>query len=700
MIEAPTTAPAAPRLRPGFRFAPWHLAGLLIAAAFAAYAPALDGEPLWDDSFLVGDNPFFRSPLFVLEAFRNWLFPDSLSVYYRPVQNLSYMADYVLWRGIPFGYHLSNIHFHAIAACFLFALLRRILPAFRSEGESWPVTGIAFGVALLWTVHPIHNAGVAYIAGRADSLAALFALGGWLLFLRGCEKSAARKALFFCGAWLAGLLALCSKEIALTWMALFAAIELAPAGWGIASPSTGRKPNRWAIAGGLLSVLTAYWILHHLPPPRMPAAGEQASPFGERVLLMFRALGDYTGLMFCPGRLQMCRTVFTPGAYANVSAWHRNIGGEYLSLLGAATLAGILFGMRSSAPGRGPRLLGGAWFLGGFLPISNLFPLNAQVAEHWIYMPSIGALVFLAGCALALPVWGRRAALVAALCGVVGFTVRTRLRSEEWTSAERLYRATLESGSADPRILVNLALDASHAGKPERAEQMLRALVAARPDYIPARLPLGHLLLASGRTAEAGAMLKSAGEDKNAGKFAKTWTAQLGLARIRAAAGHPEEAMALLDEALAKNPEVEMVLLAKIHLLQKTGRTAEALVLARARCSKAWWDVPARAMLAQLLLATGKLDEALEVLRLNAWLDIWADQPLLEAAKLELSRGHSEAALPYLRRAAWRNPVPSRYEFMAAILRNLHRDTEAADAFHRALELRRENPALEKPVKP
>ena len=40
----------------------------------------------------------------------------------------------------------------------------------------------SFCVALLWAIHPIHNAAVAYVAGRADSLAMMFALAGWLLF--------------------------------------------------------------------------------------------------------------------------------------------------------------------------------------------------------------------------------------------------------------------------------------------------------------------------------------------------------------------------------------------------------------------------------------------------------------------------------------------------------------------------------------
>ncbi len=45
------------------------------------------------------------------------------------------------------------------------------------------IDAASFSVGLLWAVHPIHNAAVAYVAGRADSIAMMFALAGWLLFL-------------------------------------------------------------------------------------------------------------------------------------------------------------------------------------------------------------------------------------------------------------------------------------------------------------------------------------------------------------------------------------------------------------------------------------------------------------------------------------------------------------------------------------
>src|ERR1700684_3209998 len=80
--------------------------GLILLACIAAYAPVLHGKFLWDDNYLVGANPFFKSPRFVFEVFRHWLFLDSFSLYYRPVQNLSYIVDYAIWNRDEFGYHL------------------------------------------------------------------------------------------------------------------------------------------------------------------------------------------------------------------------------------------------------------------------------------------------------------------------------------------------------------------------------------------------------------------------------------------------------------------------------------------------------------------------------------------------------------------------------------------------------------------
>ena len=95
-----------------------------LLAGWLVYLPALCGELVWDDTYLVGENPFFKSPTFGFEVFRHWLFFDSFSTYYRPVQNWSYMLDYWLWRGAPMGYHATNILLHSLSGFLLYLLLR------------------------------------------------------------------------------------------------------------------------------------------------------------------------------------------------------------------------------------------------------------------------------------------------------------------------------------------------------------------------------------------------------------------------------------------------------------------------------------------------------------------------------------------------------------------------------------------------
>ena len=448
---------------------------ILLLSALLVYAPALQGDLLWDDFYLIRENPFFKSPVFLLEVFRHWLFLDSFSVYYRPVQNWSYMADYWIWDANPFGYHLTNILLHAFGGYLLYRLLCRLLPRLAPSATD----AAAFFVAWIWVIHPVHNAAVAYISGRADSLAAVFALLGWLAYLEGRSAlSKGKRVTLFALAPVCALLALCSKEIALVWLGIFAL-------WLVFDTPEPRLRGMVAPLLGLGGAVLAYYFLRHLPPPRTPISESSGDSFPARVLLMLRALGDYTSLMFFPDGLRMERIVFTPDAYKSLPLWQKNIRYEYLSILGSATLFCFAFFSFKSLPGRRLRIFAALWFLIGFLPISNLFPLNAQVAEHWIYIPSIGFLIFVAGCVLALPVGYQRAVAGIAVAGGIALGARTAFRSAEWAAPEIFYSRMIAEGSDSPRIYTNLGFVYSQRGDHERAIRVLRAGVQKYPGVRP-----------------------------------------------------------------------------------------------------------------------------------------------------------------------------------------------------------------------
>src|SRR5436190_18632006 len=165
----------------------WPLYLLIAVSGFLVHLPALQGELIWDDAYLVRDNPFAKSPLLALEAFRHYLFLDSYSAHYRPVQNISFMLDYYFWNTDAAGYHLTNILLHVTSGLLLYRLLLLLIrPGAAAHGQPLQKNArlrgsVAFLIALIWTVHPVHSAAVDYISGRADSLAFVFAAGAWLL---------------------------------------------------------------------------------------------------------------------------------------------------------------------------------------------------------------------------------------------------------------------------------------------------------------------------------------------------------------------------------------------------------------------------------------------------------------------------------------------------------------------------------------
>src|SRR6476646_9140351 len=104
----------------------WVRCTIIALLGFAVHFPALQGQLIWDDQYLAHDNPFIKSPLLILESFRHYLFLDSFSAHYRPVQNISYIFDYLLWNTDPYGFHFSNVLLHTGSGVPLYLLLRKL----------------------------------------------------------------------------------------------------------------------------------------------------------------------------------------------------------------------------------------------------------------------------------------------------------------------------------------------------------------------------------------------------------------------------------------------------------------------------------------------------------------------------------------------------------------------------------------------
>jgi protein O-mannosyl-transferase len=403
--QTPARFPALAKTIAGLINANWFRGFLLLAVALLIHSPALQGQRIWDDAYLARDNPFIKSPILIAESFRHYLFLDSLSAHYRPVQNISFIFDYFFWNTDEFGFHLTNVLLHAACGIVLYFLLRRLFESLilarvcgagLTTRPNW-ISHAAFLVALLWVVHPVHSAAVDYISGRADSLAFFFAAGGWLLFFSAQQLSQKVWQLgLYSLAAISALLALLSREIGCVWIFLFIAYLL-----GIEKSISSRR--RLCAVGACILLFGIYAGLRQLPAERAMAPAQPGWTAPVRAVLMARALGDYARLAIFPANLHMERTVVDPAGWRSNTDWRHSIGTEYLSILGLGVVAIFVYGMIKRGRGQSSRIFGVAWFLLAYLPISNLFQLNATVAEHWLYLPLVGFFISVFGWAIELP---------------------------------------------------------------------------------------------------------------------------------------------------------------------------------------------------------------------------------------------------------------------------------------------------------
>jgi len=143
-------------------------AALLVLATFATYLPVSRAGFVWDDALLLEEHALVTSADGLL---RCWDPNAKGNVEYQPI---TVTARWVLWRmwgGEPTGHHLVNVGFHALTAVLLWLVLIEL---------GVPVPWLC---SLVYAVHPVCVASVAWVAELKNVLAQRFYLAAALAFL-------------------------------------------------------------------------------------------------------------------------------------------------------------------------------------------------------------------------------------------------------------------------------------------------------------------------------------------------------------------------------------------------------------------------------------------------------------------------------------------------------------------------------------
>jgi protein O-mannosyl-transferase len=463
---------------------------LIIAATFLVYAPALRNGFVWDDTALVLRDPLVRSWVLIPEGFRHFLFLDATaSNFYRPLQRLTFVADYQLYAfSQPWGWHLTSIAVHAAAAVALFFLALRIMGAAQTspDREKFPGDRWALAAGLLWAIHPLHTSAVTYVSGRADPLAALFEFSGLALGLASLEKSARASWPRILGAAACFLAALLSKESGLVvlpiWFLMLA--------WRRAS---------WRVVGlwvGIAACVVGIYCGLRFTAEKTPPPTSSGTPAAVRPVLAARAWAGYAALLVAPVNLHMERDVATHPKKDVPTTLHSARMLEYQTLAGVLLIAGFVFWWRRAWRNAPAAALCLGAFLIAYLPISDLLPLNATMAEHWLYVPSaflfIAALLTLRDWLPRAPAAGRVAVYA---CGALWYSLlvfRTAYQQQFWRDQRAFITHTMESGGDTARMRMNLGSLESSEGRNDLALAQYREAIERSSD-----LPIVWLSYAS-----------------------------------------------------------------------------------------------------------------------------------------------------------------------------------------------------------
>jgi len=563
---------------------------------FAAYAPGLRNDFVWDDTALILRDPLIRSWQLIPEAFQHFLFVDATpSDFYRPIQRLTYLADYSAFVFKPAGYHFTSILCHVGAALALLLLANELLRSWNVEERRrrW----LAFVAALVWAVHPLQTAAVVYISGRADPLAAMFGFLGLYCGIRTAPLVRANRWLLQIATAALFLLSALSKESGLIFPVLLIAILLLRKSWKqILSASV-----------LLVFVVTAYLSLRfaaeHFPAPRL----RPPAPLLVRPIIVARAFAEYTSLVLFPANLHMDRDVESHPFGSSEASQRGAAWRELQTLAGIVLIAAAVYWLIRSRR-RDPTVFACLVLAAlAYVPVSGAFPLNATIAEHWLYLPS--AFLFLAGTAalsgLRFPAQARAGAVSLV---VLALGARTFLYTLDWKDQRTFLERTIAAGGDSARMLINLASQELHDGQLDFAKKHLDAALEKEPDQPFAVINLAVVAIRKEDYPTARQIL-------NRAKTLPVVDAQahelLAILEIK-----EHERVELLRFRLASRtgPPNWRIERRYIDALDQTGNTAAAIKELSDCLKTQWYRAESWQMLSRLLSKNGSTREASEAL--------------------------------------------------------------------------------------
>ncbi|MDP1853346.1 MAG: tetratricopeptide repeat protein [Candidatus Omnitrophota bacterium] len=373
---------------------------VIILSGLLAYANSFSNGFIWDDEVLILGNGLIKNISNFNKIITQELMDKTATNYYRPLQVFSFMLDYHFWKLNPFGYHLHNFLLHILNAILIYVLVSSIMYQVSSKAfvdkqsaiRNPQSAIIPLFTALLWVVHPAHTESVSYISGRADLLSGFFLLSAMILYLSNQKpvipfRAQARNqktetfGVFYLLSIFCFILALFSKEMSIIFpLALICYEYFFRENEKLSSRVKRILPFLIIVIFYIFLRLT---ILNFAAIPIWKKASLYSPNNIIRFFSFLKGAALYLGLTVMPVNLHMERFIVPAKAIFDIDV-----------LVFMLIFVVFLFIVRRLRQEKKRFVIFGAiWFLIFLFPQST-FVFVALMAEHYLYLPSIG--IFLA----------------------------------------------------------------------------------------------------------------------------------------------------------------------------------------------------------------------------------------------------------------------------------------------------------------
>ena len=447
----------------------------------------------------------------------------------RSVAFISFALNYAAAGADPFGYHVFNFAVHASAALLVWYLLVLTFrtPAMREEGAppgSAAPPAVALFAALVFAVHPVNTQAVTYISQRFTSMATLFFLLSLVLYVKfrisvvasdGEKLSPASAALYFFSI-VAALLAMKTKEISFTLPLITLLFEFTFLG-GTSRGGEVKKRLLYTAPFILMMALiplTLFFGSGGFVPgtPGSDAALREhqlldltRTPVHVYFLTELTVITSYIGLLLLPRGQHFFYdrpyydTLFTAPVLFS------------LTLLLAIGALAFYLRMRGGR-GRPLPLLASFmifWFFITLSVESSFFPIKDVMAEHRLYLPSVGAAavfsigffsalvrLFKGGGSVTMPL------IIGALV-LVTLLAACYKRNSVWADGITFWENEVAHSPSLSVVQMSLGVAYSKAGMKEEALSAYTESLSLNPDYAAAHNNLGFLYLKESKFEEA-----------------------------------------------------------------------------------------------------------------------------------------------------------------------------------------------------